>query len=668
MRQFVLYVRPEMQFVVVVMHGLIHLILKELIVEKFGLEKWQDILKRLGIENPTEKDADAGVIDPTKYYPDDLTVKAVVTTAEVLGVTFDDAMRVYGQYFVSYIHMGGHLRMLQSMGDNLADFMKNINHLHFNLERSMRKASFPTFQIDRMTPDGNEFRLSYASVRGAALYALVEGVLPALAKSLYRKHVDMTRCEDVREGFIVSWEVRSRPLPESVQESIRQTESKKTSPSSKSARATEKTYHPAAASWHFAVMSAFRCCVSLPIPSGGGDAKVAPVEGASSEYDAEKIGRELDELAKKLAAYTGKDTSLGHGNILMRSVRAGDVSCEWTALKDLDRVAAFWANFNIGDPRYFCMSKPSKRAMCFVSHAWSAPDDWHKKMGAKCHYGEVKATELAIVAKDCAEAWSARKIKGDSTIDWKDVTFWIDKCCIPQSHHLVPRYVNLIEEFLRQSDHLVVICSWHYFSRLWCVYEWAAFLVYHDFHNMHMCVDCFLRTSTTQSYVYAIKNVSVERSQCFDEKDRETLRNKVNEYYVSTDQFETFVRKSAIALMADCVIRMESRNHSLNESDLDPWINLANELGYEKVAKALNAAEPMQWRKCAMEDAAEAGDAKWQNRFGQKIDEWFSKHMNPVLVEVRKGAVRPSQLANVKIRKSKRYFTKRMSHFQAAGE
>lgn len=621
------------------------MILKELIVEKFGVEKWHEILKRLGID-PTEKDADAGVIDPSKYYPDDLSVKAVVTTAEVLGVSFDDAMRVYGGYFVSYVHMGGHLRMLQSMGDNLAEFMKNINHLHFNLERSMRKASFPTFQIDEMTFDGYKFRLSYKSTRGAALYALVEGVLPALAKSLYRRHVDMKRCKEARDGFDVSWEVESRPMPESAHDVSRVANK----------NASKMKPDPAVASWHFAVMSAFRCCVSLPTMA---EAKISPAEGSTVSHDASKINKELNELSRKIAEYSGEDVNFAHGNILMRSVRAADVSCEWTALQDLDRVGKFWATFNIGDPRYFCMSKPSKRAMCFVSHAWSAPDDWHKKMGAKCKYEEIKATELAIVAKDCAEAWSTAKSKDGTSMDWRDVTFWIDKCCIPQGHNLVPRYVNLIEEFLRQSDHLVVVCSWHYFSRLWCVYEWAAFLVYHDFEKMHMCVDCFLRPSTVDSYIGAIKSVSVERSQCFDESDRKTLRKKVNEYYVSTEMFENFVRKSAIALMADCVIRMESRNYSLTESDLAPWIALAKELGYDKIAEALSAAEPLEWRKSTIKEAAEAGESTWQKRFGQKIDAWFTERMNPILVATRKESVRPSQLAAVGFRKSKRYFTQR---------
>lgn len=99
------------------MHGLIHLVLKELVVSEFGKEKWDEILTRLNVTD------DATILDTDVQYEDEVTVKAIVTTSEVLGVSFDDALRVYGGFFCRYVHRGGYMRLLQSMGDNLRSFM-----------------------------------------------------------------------------------------------------------------------------------------------------------------------------------------------------------------------------------------------------------------------------------------------------------------------------------------------------------------------------------------------------------------------------------------------------------------------------------------------------------------------------------------------------------------
>lgn len=48
----------------------------------------------------------------------------------------------------------------------------------------MRQSSFPCFHVSDEDVDGS-FKLSYASTRGTALLALVEGILPATAQSLH---------------------------------------------------------------------------------------------------------------------------------------------------------------------------------------------------------------------------------------------------------------------------------------------------------------------------------------------------------------------------------------------------------------------------------------------------------------------------------------------------
>ncbi len=48
-------------------------------------------------------------------YDDAITVAAVVATAEIVGVSVDDALRAYGGFFVKAVHAGDHNRLFLSL-------------------------------------------------------------------------------------------------------------------------------------------------------------------------------------------------------------------------------------------------------------------------------------------------------------------------------------------------------------------------------------------------------------------------------------------------------------------------------------------------------------------------------------------------------------------------
>jgi len=261
-------------------------------------------------------------------------------------------------------------------------------------------------------------------------------------------------------------------------------------------------------------------------------------------------------------------------------------------------------------------------------------------MGHKCDYGAVKATELKIVAIDIAEATGR---------DWKDITFWIDKCCIPQRHPLMPICLQHLEDFVQRCDGMVVLLSWQYFERLWCVYEWASFLVYHRPENVQICVEAFLRPSSRALYVDAIKNFSVASAKCYHEADRTVLKTKVAQYYNSEEDFENFARSTAIALVARSACHRASRGPKAYEADYMPFVRLAQELKLTKLADALASADPGKWRRQALggEMCGTLGKAakSWQKEFWDSIGRWFSAHVSPVLTEIKVNCVK----ANFKV-------------------
>jgi hypothetical protein len=287
-------------------------------------------------------------------------------------------------------------------------------------------------------------------------------------------------------------------------------------------------------------------------------------------------------------------------DLLMKAVPAGCVAAHWDDAEGLDRCARFWST-NVGDAADYSKSSFVARARRFVSHSWSAPADWAEVMGPDCSYLDVKATELAAVAQDI----TVRLDGGSECRDWRtDTTLWVDKACIPQEHALLTFCVQQLEDYMDRCDGLVCLVSWEYFDRLWCVYEWAAFLVYHDLSSITVCVDAFLRPGTEARYVASVERISVARCKCFCEEDRDVLRAKVARNYVSERDFETFAQATAIACITKALITKASRGTRSGgyAEELVPWIDLASRLGLESLAEALRKAHPRTWRRAAMAD------------------------------------------------------------------
>ena len=188
------------------MHGLIHVILKQFILSKYDESHWSSILVKLSIED------DSRILE-LKQYDDSVSVAGISAAAEVLCLSIDGVLRAYGIFFVEFIHMGGYLRMLKSMGDNIHTFLHHINDLHHNLEREFRNSDFPIFSVDALVEETEgksktTFVLSYSSSRGSSIAALVEGILPALAGLLHNQTVEMKRLDSLKPVHVdAAWQV-----------------------------------------------------------------------------------------------------------------------------------------------------------------------------------------------------------------------------------------------------------------------------------------------------------------------------------------------------------------------------------------------------------------------------------------------------------------------------
>ncbi|KAG8457187.1 hypothetical protein KFE25_004404 [Diacronema lutheri] len=397
--------------------------------------------------------------------------------------------------------------------------------------------------------------------------------------------------------------------------------------------------------------------------------------------------RQLDRLLSALPSLADP------GAALMRAVPCGRVAASLDDAAKLRRASTFWRT-NVGSIDDYELSAPAEFAARFVSHTWQQPTDWHALMGAKCDFAEVKAAVLSTAARDLV--WQRRRhidlarrksITSPTTVlsaaldaangargdgpptaadgarltqraapieRWQDATLWVDKCCVAQQHPIMVPTIALLEQFVRRCEGMIVLFTWDFFARLWCVYEWALFLVLHDAEHVQLCVDFFLNERTLPRYVEAIRAFRFADARTFYESDIELVRQRVEAMYHSIEHFERFVQLAAIVHVAVAVAKRTGLTHDPTsaESDLLVWAHLAAELGLAQLADVLSRARPAAWLKHAepagRDDAFRsggiAGDRTWRAHLSTRVDSWFRRELRPLLALSRSRSVRPAFL------------------------
>ncbi|KAG8463276.1 hypothetical protein KFE25_004787 [Diacronema lutheri] len=380
------------------------------------------------------------------------------------------------------------------------------------------------------------------------------------------------------------------------------------------------------------------------------------------------------------------------GAALMRAVRCGKVAADFANVGEMARTSAFWRT-NVGTIADYELSAPASFATRFVSHTWLPPADWRELMGAKLDYSDVKAAVLASAARDvvwerrrhvgrarvlatgvtapcapsatesperapCASsaADDARLAQQPAPIErWQDVTLWVDKCCVAQQHPIMVPTIAMLEQFVRRCEGMIVLFTWDFFERLWCVYEWALFLVLHDTEHVQLCVDFFLSERTLQRYVAAIREFKLARARTYYASDLELIRERIEAMYQSVEHFERFVQLAVIVHVAVVLAKRASPipEAASAENDLLVWARLAAELGFAQLADVLARARPAAWLAHAA--PAEGGGVSarmrwmvggktWRAHLAGRVDSWYQRELKPLLRASRALAVRPAFL------------------------
>jgi hypothetical protein len=153
------------------MYGMINKAIQDLVTSRFGEEKWQDVRRKAGV-------GDEVFINMVKY-PDDATYKLVGAASEVLGAPPSAILEEFGEFWTVYSAKTGFGHLLDFAGNNLVEFLSNLDNMHTRIAMTFPQLEPPSFKVTDVTEDS--LRLHYYSKR-AGLAPLAIGMVKGLGK------------------------------------------------------------------------------------------------------------------------------------------------------------------------------------------------------------------------------------------------------------------------------------------------------------------------------------------------------------------------------------------------------------------------------------------------------------------------------------------------------
>ena len=153
------------------MYGMINRAIRDLVTTRFGEAKWQQVCAKAGV-------TDEIFVNMVKY-PDDATYRLVGAASEVLNTPAPAILEAFGEYWTVYSAESGFGHLLDFAGNNLVDFLTNLDSMHTRVQLSFPQLEPPSFKVTDVT--SKSLRLHYYSKR-PGLAPLAIGMVKGLGK------------------------------------------------------------------------------------------------------------------------------------------------------------------------------------------------------------------------------------------------------------------------------------------------------------------------------------------------------------------------------------------------------------------------------------------------------------------------------------------------------
>jgi len=170
------------------MYGLVNKAIEDMVCTYFSEDTWETIKQKAKVDIDAFSSMDA--------YPDDLTHKLVKAASQVLGMSSSEILQAFGEYWVLYTAQEGYGQMMDMAGDNLPEFLQNLDNLHTRVGLSFPQLKPPSFKCTHMQKDS--LQLHYHSSR-QGLAPMVKGLVKGLG-TRFKAEISITQTNSREQG------------------------------------------------------------------------------------------------------------------------------------------------------------------------------------------------------------------------------------------------------------------------------------------------------------------------------------------------------------------------------------------------------------------------------------------------------------------------------------
>ncbi len=180
------------------MYGIVNKAIEDLVISKFGDEKWEAIKERSGI--------DIDFFISNEPYNDDVTFKLVAAVSDELGLPVSAVLQTFGEWWILKTGKEKYGGLMEAGGRSLREFFVNLPIFHSRVMLIYPKLTPPEFKVSHA--EDHSIQIHYFSKRGG-LQEFVRGLLIGLGK-MYDTPVTVDLIQNRDDGsdhevFKVSW-------------------------------------------------------------------------------------------------------------------------------------------------------------------------------------------------------------------------------------------------------------------------------------------------------------------------------------------------------------------------------------------------------------------------------------------------------------------------------
>lgn len=180
------------------MYGIINSTIESLVTENYGEAVWNKV------KNKSEEELD---IKDLQIPDDDMrTFRLAIATAEVLGISINEVLFKFGEYWVISIGLQYYSLIMQTDKNNLREFLFNLPKFYKKVMLMCPNIAPPDFKV--IDKGNNKVEIhNYSSIKGLAYF--MNGLISGMGKAYKQSpEIQLKKSRIVgrdHEEFAINW-------------------------------------------------------------------------------------------------------------------------------------------------------------------------------------------------------------------------------------------------------------------------------------------------------------------------------------------------------------------------------------------------------------------------------------------------------------------------------